>query len=115
MRPFSMVDTMRMIYNRRLCDAPEGALYIGRGSVWGNPFVVGRHGTRTQVIDMYETRLKGLIDSGEVSLESLASLHNQPLLCYCYPNRCHGDVLVKYAKWAWNTLYGDNLITLTSP
>jgi len=29
-------------------------VYIGRPSKWGNPFVIGRDGTRPQVIERYE-------------------------------------------------------------
>jgi len=29
-------------------------VYIGRPSKWGNPFAVGRDGTRAEVIELYE-------------------------------------------------------------
>ena len=32
----------------------EDAVYIGRGSPYGNPFVIGKDGTREQVIAKYE-------------------------------------------------------------
>lgn len=28
-------------------------VYVGRGSKWGNPFVIGRDGTRKEVIELY--------------------------------------------------------------
>lgn len=28
-------------------------IYIGRGSVWGNPFKIGIHGNREKVIALY--------------------------------------------------------------
>ena len=28
-------------------------VYIGRGSKWGNPFIIGRDGNRKEVIDKY--------------------------------------------------------------
>ena len=31
----------------------DGAIYIGRGSKWGNPFVIGKDGTRAEVIEKY--------------------------------------------------------------
>ena len=27
---------------------PLNAVYIGRGSKWGNPYVIGKHGTREE-------------------------------------------------------------------
>ena len=32
-------------------------VYIGRGSKWGNPFVIGKDGTREEVINKYEEYL----------------------------------------------------------
>jgi Domain of unknown function (DUF4326) len=33
---------------------PAGAVYIGRGSKWGNPFRIGPDGDRVAVIAQYE-------------------------------------------------------------
>jgi hypothetical protein len=40
---------MCRVLNKRT-DTHDGAVYIGRGSKWGNPFVIGRDGTRAEVI-----------------------------------------------------------------
>lgn len=32
-------------------------IYIGRGSKWGNPFKIGIHGNRTQVIELFKEYL----------------------------------------------------------
>jgi len=69
-------------------------VYIGRGSKWGNPFVLGYDGTREQVIAKYEIyirRTKSLMDA-------LPELVGKVLGCYCYPLPCHGDVLLKLLK-----------------
>ena len=29
-------------------------IYIGRGSKWGNPFIIGQDGNREEVINKYE-------------------------------------------------------------
>jgi hypothetical protein len=39
------------VVNKRI-DAFD--VYIGRGSVWGNPFVIGKDGDRAEVIRKYE-------------------------------------------------------------
>ena len=37
---------------------PAGnAVYVGRPSIWGNPFVIGKDGSRAEVIEKYETWL----------------------------------------------------------
>lgn len=67
----------------------EYDIYIGRPSKWGNPFVIGRDGTREKVIQMY----KDWILSRQDLLNDLHELDGKRLGCYCYPNDCHGDIL----------------------
>ncbi len=47
------------------CKREPFDVYIGRPSKWGNPFNIGRDGTREEVIAKYEKHLKssGLMDS----------------------------------------------------
>ena len=78
----------------------KGAVRIDRRTRFGNPFVVGRHGTREEVIALYRAELWRRIRAGEVSLEELASLHGKTLACHCAPLPCHGEVLARAAAWA---------------
>lgn len=71
--------------------------YIGRGSIWGNPFKIGVHGTREDVIAKYESHVRR---SPELILK-LPELYGHRLGCYCNPKECHGDVLVKLCKEIW--------------
>jgi hypothetical protein len=66
-------------------------VYIGRGSKWGNPFYIGKHGNRETVIAKY----KEYILNKPRLLKSLESLRGKVLGCYCKPLACHGDVLVE--------------------
>ena len=65
-------------------------LYIGRPSVWGNPFVIGRDGDRDEVIKLY----KSWILCQDDLLDRLPELIGKTLGCFCKPEACHGDVLV---------------------
>jgi hypothetical protein len=38
------------VLNKLRDPVPPGAHYIGRNSKWGNPFIIGQHGTRDDVI-----------------------------------------------------------------
>lgn len=75
--------------------------YIGRGSPLGNPFVIGKDGTREQVIAKYRVWLQEQIDKGNpVVLDELNRLGNKAidekglaLQCFCYPKPCHGEVI----------------------
>lgn len=76
-------------------------VYIGRGSIWGNQFKVGQHGTREQVIKAYRDWLLGLdhldLDQHRRKriLQRLSELKGKILGCWCKPLACHGDVLIE--------------------
>jgi hypothetical protein len=65
--------------------------YIGRPSIWGNPFVIGRDGTRQEVIEKYRKYLK----KNKKLMRLLPTLRGKVLGCWCHPSACHGDVLVE--------------------
>ena len=71
---------------------------MDRATPWGNSYVVGRHGTRDQVIDMYRRDLWRRIRSGEVPLDELAAIAGMPLACWCHPKPCHAAVLARAAR-----------------
>lgn len=78
---------MAKVHNRRAGTAPPEAVYIGRGSQWGNPFQIGRDGTRDQVCDRFEAEILPRLD--------LRPLIGRDLVCYCAPARCHGDSIIR--------------------
>jgi hypothetical protein len=76
------------------CRQEPFEVYIGRPSKWGNPFVIGKHGTRAEVIAKYEAWLRKTPDL----LAALPDLHGKVLGCWCAPLPCHGDVLLKLLR-----------------
>ena len=82
------------VYNRHHENWPQDAVYIGRGSKWGNPFVMGVHGTRDQVIEAYRLWLL----RANPLLQDIHELKGKDLVCYCAPLLCHGDVLLEIAN-----------------
>lgn len=71
------------------CKKSPYDIYIGRPSKWGNPFQLGRDGTRAQVIGYYKQWIK----NQPALMASLHELEGKVLGCWCSPNACHGDVL----------------------
>lgn len=63
--------------------------YIGRGSDWGNPFRVGVHGTRSEVIELYRIWMLTTKTKADI-----LALQGETLGCFCKPKACHGDVIV---------------------
>ena len=71
-------------------------VFIGRPSKWGNPFVIGRDGSREEVLDKY---LEWLAAPEQAYLiESIHELYDKKLGCFCAPQPCHGDVLAEAAS-----------------
>lgn len=91
-----------MVVNKRTWSGP--GIYIGRPGPWGNPFVVGKHGARGECIALHREWLWEEIKAGRITLESLAKLHEQTLICWCAPAPCHGNTLEAAAAWAVNEL-----------
>ena len=73
------------------CRKSDYNTYIGRPSKWGNPFEIGRDGTREEVIRAYEEWIR----TQPALLNDLVELRGKTLGCWCKPAACHGDVLVK--------------------
>jgi hypothetical protein len=78
---------------------PENCVYVGRtakwgGTKWGNPFKIGRDGSRDQVIAKYRA---WIVRQTEL-MDALDELRGKDLACHCAPERCHADVLLELAN-----------------
>ena len=84
-------------------------VYIGRPSLLGNPFKIGKDGTRQEVVRRYRGWLwEQIKQRGEVyrELERLAAIARQgdlTLICWCKERGrnvdCHGDQLKRAIEW----------------
>jgi hypothetical protein len=83
--------------------AEKWDVYIGRGmhrgtwhlehSKWHNPYIIGKDGTRDQVLQKYRDYLLSSKLVGD-----LLELEGKVLGCWCAPEPCHGHVLVEEFK-----------------
>ena len=78
------------------CKREKHDVYIGRPSKWGNPFAIGKDGTRDEVIAKYEAWIR----EQPALMASLPELRGKVLGCWCAPQACHGDVLARLAEEA---------------
>jgi hypothetical protein len=83
------------VYNRRHGGVPADAVYVGRPTRYGNPFEIGRDGTREEVVDKFE---KYLLGKPELLERATRELFGRSLVCWCAPERCHADVLLHYVS-----------------
>ncbi len=78
------------------CKKEKCDVYIGRGSIFGNPFIIGPNGTREECIIQYEAWIRSLMkEYNTFTKEEILKLKGKTLGCWCYPKACHGDVLIK--------------------
>jgi len=79
------------------CKKKPYDVYIGRaargleGSIWANPFHIGKHGNREEVIAKYRQYILSRPDL----LARLEELRGKTLGCWCAPLPCHGHVLIE--------------------
>lgn len=69
-------------------------VYIGRPGIWGNPFVIGRDGTRLEVLRKWLR----WFPSQRHLVARVAGLRGKVLGCHCDPLPCHGRLLQAMAN-----------------
>lgn len=89
------MSTEMKVLNKYKDGFPPDSVYIGRPSKWGNPFTIGKDGTREEVIEKYREWLKTQPQLIEAAKRELAG---KDLVCFCAPKPCHGDVLVEIVE-----------------
>jgi hypothetical protein len=73
----------------------DGVRYPPKASIWANPFRIPQDGTRDEVLDKYEKYIRNKLESDSKLIENLIELKGKNLGCWCAPEPCHGDILVK--------------------
>lgn len=80
-------------------DRVPGAVFIGRPGPFGNPFVIGRNGTRAEVVALYRQYINRFTPAAEsLRYKVYRELKGKDLACFCAPLPCHGDVLLEIAN-----------------
>lgn len=101
--------------------APEGAIYVGRPSKWGNPFAIGKPvgvecyspsfhhltvtvATREAAVMWFESILTADYSTSVPTVFEpphgwMAALRGHDLMCWCPLDQpCHADVLLELAN-----------------
>lgn len=85
------------------CKKEPYDIYIGRPSIWGNPFTHIKD-RKTKAEFLVETREDAVIAyekwirNNPPLLGKLIELKGKTLGCWCKPKSCHGDILIKLIK-----------------
>lgn len=112
-----------LIWNK--WNAPEDAVYIGRGSLYGNPIPLSNpkdEEERISCIDQYLNYLINRLKSDAVFAGAVMSLKSENLKCFCSNGKCstsegarycHGHVLLEAANLLHNHTINETISILT--
>lgn len=72
-------------------------VYVGRGTIWGNPYQIGVDGDRDEVIRRFAYDFqRGFLKASEDFEKNISKLKGKVIACHCKPAACHGDVIAAY-------------------
>ena len=80
----------------------EVLIKVDRSSVLGNPFFMKEESQRNKVCDEYETYFQKQVVENPKFLNELKRIaviareKDIALACWCFPKRCHAEVIKKY-------------------
>ena len=66
-----------------------------RSSIFANPFKIGRHGNRDDVLEKYRKYIIEKLDHDISLQEELLKLKGKNLGCWCAPEPCHANILLE--------------------
>ena len=78
----------------------DGERYPKTSSIWANPFKITDTLDREQCISKYEEYIRKKISDNPTLVPELLALKGKTLGCWCKPEKCHGDVLIKLIEEA---------------
>ena len=97
------------IVNSRTHASTNNDYYIGRGSVFGNPYTskdiaktkaLFKCSSKEEAIEKYKTYLnKKILDKDKEICDKLNEMYlvllktDINLVCYCSPKKCHGEII----------------------
>lgn len=73
-------------------------MLIDRHTIFGNPFRIGTHGNRAEVIARYKVHFHTRMATDASFHDAVQDLKGKRLGCWCAPLACHGDVIVEYLE-----------------
>lgn len=77
---------------------PPSAVYIGRGTLLGNPYRIGPDGTRDEVIAKYEAYFQRMLRQPGFVTRVLSYVGDYDLACWCAPKPCHGEIVLRWLE-----------------
>jgi len=73
-------------------------VYVGRPSIFGNPFHVEPGVDRLQVIERYRLYFLDRVEKDPEFRAAAEELRGKALGCHCKPKPCHADVIAAWCN-----------------
>lgn len=95
--------------------------YVGRPSLLGNPYQIGKDGDHTEVIQKYrcwlweQLKQRSPVHAKLIKLRNQSSISDLALVCWCAPLPCHANVIKGCLEWMMTPGYGKWLERLDKP
>ena len=85
------------VHNLRREAMRPGDIRIDRRTEFGNEFIIGRDGTRADVIAKFEAAERARLAKSAARRATVRQMHGRRLFCWCEPEPCHGNVYARLA------------------
>jgi hypothetical protein len=73
-------------------------MQITRNTIWGNPFPINNQTSRVQSLIKCKRYFSKLVENDKQFRKELKALAGKRLGCVCFPQDCHGDIIVDLYK-----------------
>jgi hypothetical protein len=87
------------VYSKRkgATPPPSEAVYVGRPTKYGNPYIVGKDGIQGACVELYKEWIENP-EQQDLKKDIEENLKGKDLICWCKPLACHADVILEIAN-----------------
>ena len=106
-----LMNVASTVHCKRISRGTKDYVYLGRPSKFGNPFHIGKDGTRAVVIKKYLKWLIQRIEGGYITIHDFKQLVGKKCGCWCHPKPCHVDIVIFIVNQIYRIRTNKRLIT----
>ena len=92
------VDSKTKVIHIRNKKGTSDEVYIGRGSIYGNPYRLVAGAARGSTLVKFRAYAEQRLKDDPEYREAVRALKGKTLVCFCKPLPCHGDILVELTE-----------------
>jgi hypothetical protein len=89
---------MQIVHCKGIRQDVGNVVYIGRPSLFSNPFRMQGEATRLDTIELYRVLFNRQLINRPWFRQKVLELRGHDLSCWCAPRPCHGDVIIEWLE-----------------